>query len=151
MVKSETHQDLADEYVKAVDGKGTSLTGLCSTTVEDALWNGSSFIAMDVAVDGGRLYAYHLSGDNILGYRLDEDDRLIEIRIQEKAVVADGQWGEKEVSHVRVFQRGGDVVTRSGRSQEDLLHEMKHRGICVMISVLRITRIGCRWSWFSRE
>lgn len=113
MVKSETHQDLADEYVKAVDGKGTSLTGLCSTTFEDALWNGSSFIAMDAAVDGGRLYAYHLSGDNILGYRLDEDDRLIEIRIQEKAVVADGQWGEKEVSRVRVFQRGGDVVTWS--------------------------------------
>ncbi|XMB47147.1 DUF4055 domain-containing protein [Pseudomonas fluorescens] len=87
--------------------------GLCSTTFEDALWNGSSFIAMDAAVDGGRPYAYHLSGDNILGYRLDEDDRLIEIRIQEKAVVADGQWGEKEVSRVKVFKRDGDVVTWS--------------------------------------
>ena len=113
VVKSETHQELADEYVKAVDGKGTSLTGLCSTTFEDALWNGSSFIAMDAAVDGGRPYAYHLSGDNILGYRLDEDDRLIEIRIQEKTVIADGQWGEKEVSRVRVFKRDGDVVTWS--------------------------------------
>ncbi|PWE39541.1 hypothetical protein C9I49_25690 [Pseudomonas prosekii] len=41
VVKSEMHQDLADEYVKAVDGKGTSLTGLCSTTFEDALWNDS--------------------------------------------------------------------------------------------------------------
>ncbi|KAA0984959.1 hypothetical protein FQ192_26565 [Pseudomonas sp. ANT_J12] len=70
-----------------------------------------SFIAMDAAVDGGRSYAYHLSGDNILGYRLDEDDRLIEIRIQEKGVVAHGQWGEKEVSRVRVFLRYGDVVT----------------------------------------
>lgn len=58
VVKSEAHQELADEYVKAVDGKGTSLTGLCSTTFEDALWNGSSFIAMDAAVDGGRPYAY---------------------------------------------------------------------------------------------
>lgn len=113
VVKSEAYQDLADEYVKAVDGKGTSLTGLCSTVFEDALWNGSSFIAMDCGIDGGRPYAYHLSADNILGYRLDEDDRLTEIRIQEKAVVADGAWGEKEVSRVRVFKREGEVVTWS--------------------------------------
>lgn len=113
VVKSELHQDLADEYSKAVDGKGTSLTGLSSTVFEDAIWNGSSFIAVDCAVDGGRPYAYHLSGDNILGYRLDEDDRLTEIRILEKAVVGDGAWGEKEVSRVRVFKRAGEVVTWS--------------------------------------
>jgi hypothetical protein len=113
VVKSESHQNLADEYVKAVDGKGTSLTGLSSTVFEDALWNGSSFIAVDCAVEGGRPYAYHLSGDNILGYRLDEDDRLTEIRILEKAVVGDGPWGEREVSRVRVFKREGEVVTWS--------------------------------------
>lgn len=113
VLKSENYQDLADEYIKAVDGKGTSLTGLSSTVFEDALWNGSSFIAVDCAVHGGRPYAYHLSGDHILGYRLDEDDRLTEIRIQEKAVVADGEWAEKEVSRVRVFRREGDIVTWS--------------------------------------
>lgn len=113
VVKSERFQDLADEYVKAVDGKGTSLTGLSSTVFEDALWNGSSFIAVDCAVQGGRPYAYHLSGDHILGYRLDEDDKLTEIRIQERAVVADGDWGEKEVARVRVFKRDGETVTWS--------------------------------------
>lgn len=113
VVKSEHYQELADEYVKAVDGKGTSLTGLSSTVFEDALWNGSSFIAVDCAVQGGRPYAYHLSGDHILGYRLDEDDRLTEIRIQERAVVADGEWGEKEVTRVRVFKRDGEQVTWS--------------------------------------
>lgn len=113
VVKSEKYQDLADEYMKAVDGKGSNLNGLCSTAFEDALWNGSSFIAIDAAVNGGRPYAYHLSGDNILGYKLDEDDRLTEIRIQEKAIVADGAWGEKEVSRIRVFRRDGEVVTWS--------------------------------------
>lgn len=113
VLKSDNHQNLADEYLKAVDGKGTSLSGLASTTFEDALWNGSSFIAVDCAVHGGRPYAYHLSGDHILGYRLDEDDRLTEIRIQEKAVVADGDWGEKEVTRVRVFKREGEHVTWS--------------------------------------
>lgn len=113
VVKSERFQDLADEYVKSVNGKGTSLTGLASTTFEDALWNGSSFIAVDCAVQGGRPYAYHLSGDHILGYRLDEDDRLTEIRIHERAIVAEGNWGEKEVSRVRVFKREGESVTWS--------------------------------------
>ena len=113
VVKSDKKQELADEYVKAVDGRGTSLTGLCSTVFEDALWNGTSFIAIDAAVDGGRPYAYHLSGDNILGYRLDEDDRLTEIRIQEKAIVEDGEFGEKEVGRVRVFKRDGERVTWS--------------------------------------
>lgn len=113
VVKSERFQDLADEYVKAVDGKGTSLTGLSSTVFEDALWNGSSFIAVDCPVEGGRPYAYHLSGDHILGYRSDEDDKLTELRIQERAVVADGEWGEKEVTRVRVFKRDGETVTWS--------------------------------------
>lgn len=113
VVKSERYQELADEYVKAVDGKGTSLTGLSSTVFEDALWNGSSFIAVDCAVQGGRPYAYHLSGDHILGYRMDEDDRLTEIRIQERAIVADGDWGEKEACRVRVFKREGEHVTWS--------------------------------------
>ncbi|MNP43640.1 hypothetical protein D3C76_1374720 [compost metagenome] len=54
VVKSERFQGVADEYVKAVDGKGTSLTGLSSTVFEDALWNGSSFIAVDCGVQGGR-------------------------------------------------------------------------------------------------
>lgn len=113
VVKSERYQELADEYVKAVDRKGTNLTGLCSTVFEDALWNGSSFMAVDCGLEGGRPYAYHLSGDHILGYRLDEDDRLTEIRIQERAVVDDGEWGEKEVCRVRVFRRAGEVVTWS--------------------------------------
>lgn len=113
VVKSERFQELADGYVKAVDGKGTSLTGLASTVFEDALWNGSSFIAVDCAVQGGRPYAYHLSGDHIIGYRLDEDDRLTEIRIQERAIVDDGDWGEKEVCRVRVFKRESEQVTWS--------------------------------------
>ncbi|HGY9638081.1 TPA: DUF4055 domain-containing protein [Pseudomonas putida] len=44
---------------------------------------------------------------------MDEDDKLTEIRIQERAVVADGDWGEKEVARVRVFKRDGETVTWS--------------------------------------
>ena len=112
-VTSESHQDIADEYAKDVDGKGTSITGLGSAILEDAIRMGTSFLSADKAVNGGRPYMYHLSGDRILGYRMDEDDKYAEIRIQETAVVADGEWGEKEVSRIRVFKRDGDVVTWS--------------------------------------
>lgn len=110
VITSERHQDFADEYVKAIDGRGTSLTSLCSKVFEDALWQGSSFIAVDAPADGGRPYAYMLSADNILGYRLDEDDKLLEIRIKEKIVVQDDDFKEEEVGRVRVFKREGDVV-----------------------------------------
>lgn len=56
---------------------------------------------------------YHLSADKILGLKLDEDDVFTEIRIAETAIVPDGDWGEKEVERVRVFQRVGEVVTWS--------------------------------------
>lgn len=113
VVKSELHQAVADGITKRVDGRGTSITGLCSAVFEDAIWNGTSFFAVDCAVNGGAPYIYHLSADKILGFKLDEDDRLTEIRISETAVVPDGEWGEKEVDRVRVFRRSGDVVTWS--------------------------------------
>nr|WP_175472321.1 DUF4055 domain-containing protein [Pseudomonas sp. NFACC25] len=50
---------------------------------------------------------------------MDEDDKLTEIRIKESAVVADGEWGEKEVTRVRVFKRDGEVVTWSVYDGED--------------------------------
>lgn len=113
VIKSESHQEIADGVAKRVDGRGTSMTGLCSAVFEDAIWNGTSFFAVDCAVNGGMPYIYHLSADKILGFKLDEDDRLTEIRISETAVVPDGDWGEKEVERVRVFRRSGEVVTWS--------------------------------------
>lgn len=113
VIRSKLHQAIADDIVKRVDGRGTSLAGLCSAVFEDAVWNGTSFFAVDCAVNGGLPYIYHLSSDKILGFKLDEDDRLTEIRIAETAIVPDGEWGEKEIGRVRVFRRTGEVVTWS--------------------------------------
>lgn len=112
-VKSDTHQEFADEYAVDVDGKGTNVSGLASAILEDAIRMGTSFLCGDKAVNGGRPYLYHLAGERVLGYRMDEDDKLIEIRIKEVAVVADGEWGEKEMTRVRVFKRNNEVVTWS--------------------------------------
>lgn len=113
VLKSDNYPELAAQISKAIDSRGTSMTGLASTVFEDALWQGTSFIAVDASIDYGKPYAYHLSADNILGFKLDEDDKLTEIRILEKAVVADGEWSEKEIERVRVFKRSGEVVTWS--------------------------------------
>ncbi|WP_017903227.1 DUF4055 domain-containing protein [Pseudomonas asplenii] len=104
-VTSESHAELAELFSGNIDGKGTSVSALAAMAFQDALWNGSSFLCVDAPVDGGQPYAYWLSGDDILGYKLDEDDKLKEIRIAEKATVEDGEWGEKNVARVRVFRK----------------------------------------------
>lgn len=109
-VTSESHPELADLFASDIDGKGTSVSALASVVFQDALWNGTSFLCVDAPVDGGQPYVYWLSADDILGYKLDEDGRLLEIRISEVAAVADGEWGERNVARVRVFRRSGGKV-----------------------------------------
>lgn len=104
-VTSESHPELAEIFGGNIDGKGTSVSALAAMAFQDALWNGSSFLCVDAPIGGGQPYAYWLSGDDILGYKLDEDDKLREIRISEKATVEDGEWGEKTVCRVRVFRK----------------------------------------------
>lgn len=110
VVTSDRTQEFADEYASAVDARGTSLNALCSRVFEDAMWQGTSFIAVDRPTNGGRPYAYNLSGDAILGYKLDEDDTLSEIRIFEKLTVETEDYEEKEVGRVRVFRKEGERV-----------------------------------------
>ncbi|MGA4453441.1 DUF4055 domain-containing protein [Pseudomonas fortuita] len=105
VVTSEAHQEIAELFSKDIDGKGTSVSSLAAVVFADALWNGTSFICVDAPVAGGKPYAYWLSADDILGYKLDEDGRLAEIRIAEKTSVEDGEWGEKMVARVRVFRK----------------------------------------------
>ena len=109
-VTSESHPELAELFASDIDGKGTSVSALASVVFQDALWNGTSFLCVDAPVDGGQPYVYWLSADDILGYKLDEDGRLLEIRISEVASVEDGEWGEKNVARVRVFRRSGGKV-----------------------------------------
>lgn len=109
-VTSEGHPELAELFAPDIDGKGTSVSALASVVFQDALWNGTSFLCVDAPVDGGQPYVYWLSADDILGYKLDEDGRLLEIRISEVAAVEDGEWGERNVARVRVFRRSGGKV-----------------------------------------
>lgn len=113
LIQSERYTELAAAISRSIDGRGTSLTGLASTVFEDALWNGTSLIGFDATVDTGIPYLYHLSAFKIRGFRMDEDDRLTEIRIAETMIVPDGEWGEKQVDLIRVFKRNGEVVTWS--------------------------------------
>lgn len=109
-VTSESHPELAELFASDIDGKGTSVSALASVVFQDALWNGTSFLCVDAPVDGGQPYVYWLSADDILGYKLDEDGRLQEIRIAEVAAAQDGEWGERNVARVRVFRRSGGKV-----------------------------------------
>lgn len=108
---SAKNQELADDYLKRADSKGTSSVQVGSVAVEDACWNGTSLLLADAPEAGGRPYFYNLSMDSVLDYDLDEDGLLTYFRIAEKITVRDGEFDVKELGRVRVFKRENDVVT----------------------------------------
>nr|WP_322941800.1 DUF4055 domain-containing protein [Pseudomonas sp. s4] len=104
-------QELADDYLKRADSKGTSSSQVGYNAVEDACWNGTSLLLVDAPESGGRPYFYNLSMDSVLDYDLDEDGLLTYFRIAEKITVRDGEFDVKELGRVRVFKREKEVVT----------------------------------------
>ncbi|WPC03500.1 DUF4055 domain-containing protein [Pseudomonas benzenivorans] len=108
---SAKNQELADDYLKRSDSKGTSAVQVGANAVEDACWNGTSLILVDAPESGGRPYFYNLSMDSVLDYDLDEDGLLTYFRIAEKITVRDGEFDVKELGRVRVFKREKEVVT----------------------------------------
>jgi len=108
---SDNHQELADDYLKRADSKGTSAVQVGSVATEDAYWNGTSLLLADAPESGGRPYYYNLSMDSVLDYDQDEDGLLTYFRFAEKISVRDGEFDVKEVGRVRVFKREGVNVT----------------------------------------
>lgn len=127
IITSEKYPELAEMFSKNIDGKGTSVSAFGKAVFEDSMWQGSSFICVDAPLGGGAPYAYWLSADDIVGYRMDEDLQLSEIRIRETATVDDGEWGEKSIERARAFRKRDGRVMWSlwerGEGGEDMMIE----------------------------
>lgn len=111
IISSDRYPEIAADYAKRADGRGTSITTLSAQAFDEAMWQGTTFIAVDAPESGGRPYAYLLKADNILDYDHDEDGLLTYLRISEKISVRDGGFDSKEVGRVREFKRDGAAVS----------------------------------------
>jgi hypothetical protein len=111
-----------DEYARRL--VACALTyGHCHTLVDFPAPSGARSLAEERALNR-RPYWIEVNPTDVYGWRLDREanyGRLTQVRIGEKAVVADGEFGEKVYDQVRVIEPGRYRVFR----QEEQKLEMQ--------------------------
>jgi len=124
------------EMFKAdVDGCGSDLDEYARRLLMCSLTYGQSHVLVDYPAPSGALtlaeerqqnrrpYWIEVDPLNIYGWRLDRESNygnLIQVRIAEKAVLPDGQFGEKVFDQVRVIEPGRYRVFRKKEQIEEM-------------------------------
>ena len=121
-----------------VDGCGSDLDEYARRLLMCSLTYGQSHILVDYPAPSGavslaeerqqnrRPYWIEVDPTNIYGWRLDRESNygnLIQVRIAEKAVLPDGDFGEKIYDQVRVIEPGRYRVFRKRETVEDLYED----------------------------
>jgi len=121
-----------------VDGCGSDLDEYARRLLMCSLTYGQSHILVDYPAPSGavslaeerqqnrRPYWIEVDPTNIYGWRLDRESNygnLIQVRLAEKAVLPDGDFGEKIYDQVRVIEPGRYRVFRKRETVEDLYED----------------------------
>ncbi len=124
-----------DVFVKDVDGCGSDLDEYARRSLICALTYGHSNTLVDFPAPTGaislaeernqnrRPYWIEVDPANIYGWRLDREvnyGKLIQVRIAEKAVVPDGEFGEKVYEQIRVIEPGKYRIYRKKETTKDM-------------------------------
>jgi len=124
-----------DVFVKDVDGCGSDLDEYARRSLICALTYGHSNTLVDFPAPKGarnlaeerqqnrRPYWIEIDPFKICGWRLDREvnyGKLIQVRISEQAVVADGEFGEKVYDQIRVIEPGKYRIYRKKESTKDM-------------------------------
>ena len=127
-----------DVFVKDVDGCGSDLDEYARRNLICALTYGHSHTLVDFPAPTGaislaeerdqnrRPYWIEIDPANVYGWRLDREvnyGKLIQVRIAEKAVVPDGEFGEKVYDQIRVIEPGKYRIYRRKESTKDMYTE----------------------------
>ena len=123
-------------FARDVDGCGSDLDeyarrtlicaltyGHCHTLVDFPAPSGARSLAEERALNR-RPYWIEVDPTNIYGWRLDREvnyGSLIQVRIGEKAVVADGEFGEKVYDQVRVIEPGRYRIYRQSETRKEMV------------------------------
>lgn len=120
-----------DVFAKDVDGCGSDLDEYARRLLICSLTYGQAHTLVDFPAPNGarslaeerelnrRPYWIEIDPSNIYGWRLDREvnyGRLIQIRIKERAVVPEGDFGEKVYDQIRVIEPGRYRVFRQVES-----------------------------------
>jgi hypothetical protein len=128
-----------DVFAKDVDGCGSDLDeyarrslicaltyGHCHTLVDFPAPSDARSLAEERALNRRPYwmpYWIEIDPTNVYGWRLDRESnygRLIQVRIGEKAVVADGDFGEKVYDQIRVIEPGRYRIYRQNQQKQEM-------------------------------
>ena len=124
-----------DVFANVVDGCGSDLDEYARRVLVCALTYGHSHTLVDFPAQTGakslaeeraqnrRPYWIEVDPANIYGWRLDRESNygnLIQVRIGEKAVVPDGEFGEKVYDQIRVIEPGRYRIFRQKETTKDM-------------------------------
>ncbi|BCV05786.1 MAG: DNA-binding protein [Caudoviricetes sp.] len=127
-----------DMFKMDVDGCGSDLDEYARRILMCSLTYGQSHILVDYPAPSGavslaeerqqnrRPYWIEVDPNNLFGYRLDRESNygnLVQVRIGEKAVLPDGDFGEKVFEQVRVIEPGRYRVFRK-EDQIDAMYDV---------------------------
>ena len=127
-----------DVFARDVDGCGSDLDEYARRVLVCALTYGHSHTLVDFPAPRGakslaeeraqnrRPYWIEVDPANIYGWRLDREvnyGNLIQVRIGEKAVVPDGDFGEKVYDQIRVIEPGKYRIFRQKEQTKDMFVE----------------------------
>ena len=144
--KSVTFQEETPEEVTAlmdnIDLQNRNITRFSRSFFEWSIINGTGHILVDVqplpknddgeeirttkAQDkdlGRRPYFVHVPASNMIGYKLDGNMELAQIRIRETVKEDDGEFNTKDVEQIRVVSPGRWEVYRENRDKEWELYD----------------------------
>ena len=129
---------LTDMFKMDVDGCKSDLDEYARRILMCSLTYGQSHILVDYPAPSGALslaeereqnrrpYWIEVDPNNLFGYRLDRESNygnLVQVRIGEKAVLPDGDFGEKVFEQVRVIEPGRYRVFRK-EDQIDAMYDV---------------------------
>jgi len=118
-----------------VDGCGSDLDEYARRVLMCSLIYGQSHILVDYPAPSGALtlaeerqqnrrpYWIEIDPNNLYGWRLDRESNygnLVQVRLAEKAVLPDGQFGEKVYDQIRVIEPGRYRIFRKKEQIEEM-------------------------------
>jgi hypothetical protein len=120
--------DVVREQLFDVDLQGNDLNVWCYEACRKMVRYGHIGVLVDAPAAGsqGRPYWVTYSPREILGWRtelIDGAQKLTQLRLLEKVIEADGEYGEKEVEQVRVLTPGAFEIHRHDAKGQFVVHD----------------------------
>ena len=147
-VRLDDVSDVIREQLFDVDLQGNDLQTWLFSTARVCLRYGHVGVLVDAPASGenGRPYFVTYSPRDIIGFRSESKDgkqQLTQLRLSERIVVPDGEYGEKELEQVRVLTPGAfEIHQRNKKGEFEIVDEGRTSLSEIPFSVAYSNRVG---------